>query len=220
MGYLDMIIENREDIHSNLIKINEEYWWHTEDIPAYEYLVNTNKDFMNKIIPYLSNNKVAVQAGGHCGWMVKEINKHIDTIYTFEPNYLSFLCLTLNCPEENIFKFQLCVGNEHKLVDMVNHAGGVGANYVNGSGKIPMLKIDDLNLEACDFMQLDLEGYEYNAMLGAENTIKKFKPILCLERYWGESRGFPEAETDRFLINLGYSLVDRIGDSDHVYKVI
>jgi hypothetical protein len=30
-------------------------------------------------------------------------------------------------------------------------------------------------------VQLDIEGYEFNALLGAVNTIKKYKPVLCVE---------------------------------------
>ena len=30
-------------------------------------------------------------------------------------------------------------------------------------------------------IQLDVEGYELNALLGAIETIKKYKPVLCIE---------------------------------------
>jgi hypothetical protein len=53
--------------------------------------------------------------------------------------------------------------------------------HVSGNGLIPTIIIDDLNLPGCDLIQLDIEGYELNALLGAVKTIKKYKPVLCVE---------------------------------------
>jgi hypothetical protein len=41
--------------------------------------------------------------------------------------------------------------------------------------------IDDLDLSSCDFIMLDTEGYEYNVLLGAMQTIEKFQPLISLE---------------------------------------
>jgi hypothetical protein len=125
----------------------------------------------------------------------------------------------MNCPEPNIFKFNACIGMEHKLVEMAQHVGQSGANFVQGEGRIPMLLIDDLNLDKCDFIQLDLEGYEYYAMIGATNTIEKSKPLLCIERYWNDRFGVTNQEIDGLLNSWGYQLVIIIG-SDHIYKVV
>ena len=32
------------------------------------------------------------------------------------------------------------------------------------------------------FIKLDVEGYEYSALLAAKNILTKHKPILCIER--------------------------------------
>lgn len=206
------------------------WWWSKEDVGAYEYLKNSNAEF-NKVMSELLNERsmkiskkpedktIGVQAGGHCGYMVREMNKLVDYTYTFEPEYLEFLCLTMNNPHENIFKFNACVGNERNLVGMANHPGGTGANFVNGKGQIPTFLIDDLNLESCDLMQLDLEGFEYFAMLGAMTTINKYRPILCLERYWGGRFNVSEQQMDELLNSLDYKFVCKIGESDYVYKV-
>jgi FkbM family methyltransferase len=220
---MDEILAHKLALPSNVkldpnICIIEDMWWSMDDLPAYPYLLKTNKDFISKITPHLKGTDTAVQAGGHCGWMVRELNKEFKDLYIFEPNNTMFTCLCLNLPGDNIFKFQACVGNEHKLVGMDVQPKAAGAGFINGIGRIPMLKIDDLNLEHCDFIQLDLEGFEYNALLGAENTISKFRPLLCLERYWGYRYGSTEVNFSSFLTKYGYKEVAALGESDHIYK--
>jgi len=38
-------------------------------------------------------------------------------------------------------------------------------------------------LEKVDFIKADIEGAERNLILGAEKTIKKFKPIISIRTY-------------------------------------
>lgn len=38
-----------------------------------------------------------------------------------------------------------------------------------------------MQLESCDLIQLDIEGHEPQALIGAMKTIKKHKPVICLE---------------------------------------
>lgn len=215
-------------INSNIYYIEESnLWWSKNDIGSYDYLKKTNNNYMNIIFPHLNKTNVAIQAGGHCGWMVKEFKKYFKTIYTFEPNNLEFLCLCMNLPEENIFKIQACIGNDHQLVKMRQHPWGSGANHIEGVGNVPTLKIDDLNLYACDFIQLDLEGYEYFALLGALETIKRCKPLICIERSWYFRYGVTNEMLDNLFKSLGYIFIKKVGeeingevvgDTDYLYK--
>ena len=127
-----------------------------------------------------------IQAGGNCGFILNTFINHFDYIYTFEPDPINFYCLNQNITDKNVIKMQCCLGNDNKPVnvqqlirpDRPNDTGGV---HIAGDGYIPSIKIDDLNLTGCDLIQLDVEGYELNALLGAVKTIKKYKPVLCIE---------------------------------------
>ncbi|GAJ02858.1 unnamed protein product, partial [marine sediment metagenome] len=44
-----------------------------------------------------------------------------------------------------------------------------------------------------------IRPFEYNALVGAEKTIKKFNPILCIER---ENKEIKEFLTKNFKYNL------------------
>ena len=62
-------------------------------------------------------------------------------------------------------------------------------------------RIDDLNLQQCDLIHLDVEGYEEKVINGALETIKKFKPVVIVER--GNGQRVLEKQ-------LGYSMYKRL----------
>ena len=66
----------------------------------------------------------------------------------------------------------------------------------------PTITLDTLNLDACDLLQLDVEGYELQAVRGAVETIKKYKPVIILE-----SSGV-ELELNQLMRELNYNMVE------------
>jgi FkbM family methyltransferase len=46
----------------------------------------------------------------------------------------------------------------------------------------PMTAIDDLLLDRLDFIKIDIEGMEMDALMGAEASIARFKPQLLIEK--------------------------------------
>ena len=48
-------------------------------------------------------------------------------------------------------------------------------------GDIEAVTIDSLELPECSMIKLDIEGYEYKALIGAEQTIEKYQPFLLVE---------------------------------------
>jgi len=61
------------------------------------------------------------------------------------------------------------------------------AFLLNTTEKVQALKIDtlveSLGLERVDFIKMDIEGAEVDGLLGAEETIKRFKPKLAICTY-------------------------------------
>ena len=45
-----------------------------------------------------------------------------------------------------------------------------------------MIAIDSLNLERLDFIKIDIEGMEVDALRGAESSLRKFKPQMLVEK--------------------------------------
>jgi FkbM family methyltransferase len=70
---------------------------------------------------------------------------------------------------------------------------------------VSVVTIDEILPPVADvgIIQLDIEGYEKYALLGAVNTIRKDRPIIILE-------DVPQDVIDEFLIPIGYRRGDTI----------
>ena len=195
----------REEAVDDVMPSEKGWLWPKEDTGAWGGVKEQYVDFYKeRYRKYGKNMEVIVQAGGACGLYPRLMSDLFRFVYTFEPFPVSFHCLTYNCQKPNIFKFNAALGSSCGTV-MPSHfyEGNVGMNKVNvhnGGGAIPMIAIDSLNLSACDFIQLDIEGDEQEALYGALNTIKKFKPGISLE-----------TSPDSFMESLGYQRAEHVG---------
>ena len=88
-----------------------------------------------------------------------------------------------NCEGEFETEIKLRDGGYYKPVQYFTNDkfnfGGLGLGI--GGAKVKMIRIDDLHFDRCDFIKIDVEGFEYGVLLGAIETIKKYKPIIFYE---------------------------------------
>jgi FkbM family methyltransferase len=203
----------------HLISQREGLWWPKEDHGCWDYNTNHAPNIPKELAQYVPYKGVVVQAGGNCGQYIVQYADLFERVYTFEPDPLNFLCLTLNCQKTNIYKYQACVGNQRNLVELAVNSSDVGATHVDPTkpGLIPTLRIDDLNLDRCDLIQLDTEGFEYFGIQGAEETITKFKPVLSIEWWepWAARYGITLEMLENYLsrwnyVIAGYHVTDRV----------
>ena len=163
---------------------------------------NAIKELIEK---HVNGRTVVVQAGGLQGMYPRLLSDIFERVYTFEPDPLSFHCLVNNCQKDNIIKIQAAVGQSPGLVDVLRYCEhNVGMNSIAQGNKYPVFTIDSLGLDACDFIQLDVEGYEIAAIRGAKQTIDRFKPVLCIE-----TRTDTEQAVQHHMTDLGYYEVDK-----------
>ena len=193
--------------------------WPKSDSNCWSYM-QKYPTLPHEITRYVNDKDIVIQAGGNCGFYTKQYAKLFNKVYTFEPEWLNFYCLNLNVPESNLIKNQSCLGDTHQLVDLAIKEKNRGKNFVKGIGKYPTYRIDDLNLENCSLIHLDVEGYELFAVRGALKTIKKYKPVVVLEM-WDQldDRYVPNsnAEILNLMQSLGYKHVHTFYESDRVF---
>jgi FkbM family methyltransferase len=93
-------------------------------------------------------------------------------------------------------------------IDLVVPRGGplVGVSSVEGGDgavvSVPRITIDSLGLTDVRFIKMDVEGHERAALLGAEQTIRRDRPLLILEL---EERMQPIADAVDLLSSWGYT---------------
>lgn len=170
---------------------------------------------LDQHIARLAKRRVCVQAGGHIGIYPRKLSDFFEHIYTFEPDWLNFQCLTINAARPNIYAARAALGETHGGVDLLLHGKNTGGHQIakTGPGPIPMLPIDSLPVDFCDAIFLDLEGYEIPALHGAHRTIERHHPLLVVEENkHGLHRGYERGAIERLLAPWKYRVIDRIGE--------
>lgn len=135
--------------------------------------------------------KDAIDAGAYNGDSSIIFSKEYQFrgIYAFEPDPTNFTALS-----QNIQKFKL--QNVHPVNMGLSNKKGVSwitsrdrCSCITPDGKndkVIITTIDDFvaqNKLNVGMIKMDIEGFEYNAVLGAINTIKRFLPVLLLAIY-------------------------------------
>src|SRR5262249_9347571 len=112
-------------------------------------------------------------------------------VHAFEPQRLVFQLLCANVAlnsRTNVFAHQAAVGAGHDtfLVPSLdpsepNNYDGLSLFDVREGKPVPVVTIDGLDLRACQFMKLDVQGMETEALRGAAATIRRCRPFLYVE---------------------------------------
>ena len=182
----------------------DEFIWPKSDFNAFHWPLQDWINDKNWFMHYVRNKNLVIQAGGCCGMYPRFYANYFKTVYTFEPNLLNYQCLIKNMIDvQNVYHRNCAIGKEERMVglDAPNQPGeeyNRGMFSVNESlSDIKMITIDSLNLDECDLIHFDLEGYETNALIGSINTINRFNPIIIVERDSGSE----------YLQSIGYILI-------------
>ncbi len=159
--------------------------------------------------------RTAVQAGGNVGLWPRRLASDFDRVITFEPDAVSRECLERNVPSDVEVR-------PEALGDMVGVCGlkhrGLGSHRVVDGDAVTVTTVDALDLADVDYLQLDVEGYEWHALVGATETIARCKPLVQLElRGFVDKYGHTDAEVTAHLASLGYRQVSKQQGSDFVF---
>lgn len=188
-------------------------WWPADDEWCWKVIHQEVPD-VDAAVAYASCRDVAVQAGGNVGVWAAHLAKLFAAVDTVEPVAANYECLTRNVPS-NVRHAKAVFGEAPGRIAMNTVSGNAGAHYIapGSNGSVPVLTIDSLELDACDLICLDVEGYEPLALRGAEQTIRKFRPAILIEekglseQYYGIPRG--TAENWVLGLGLGYSIREK-----------
>jgi FkbM family methyltransferase len=116
--------------------------------------------------------------------LFKSYQYQIEQIIAFEPDLKNYQSLIKNSQNTNVIFLPCGVSNTAKSV-LFNDGEGEGSR-VSGDGSIAiqMLSIDEAFPDpAPNLIKMDIEGGERDAILGAQQTIKKYKPGLAISAY-------------------------------------
>ena len=173
------------------------------DGPLYDWLVDSPA-----FLASVSDRRVVVQAGGNCGMYPRFYKNYFDEVYTFEPDEINFYCLDQNCQGAGYHKYLGALGESAGTASLQHsHESNVGMHrIVDHPGSVRVYAIDELRLEVCDLIHLDVELYEERVLRGALDTIERLSPVIITEIGNGKE----------LLRSLGYERT-YVGRYDHVF---
>lgn len=168
-------------------------------------------------LKHVTRYRTAVQAGGNIGLWPRRLADVFDRVITFEPDAESRACLLKNVPE-NVEVRAEALGHEPSSCG-IEHLS-LGSHRVIDGESVAVVTVDSLGLNDLDFLQLDIEGYEWHALAGAAETIRRCRPMIQVElRGFTERYGKTDADVESLLSSLGYRRVSEQPGNDLVFGV-
>jgi FkbM family methyltransferase len=209
-------------IHNKQLKFNSEgglmsvqaYYVGEVEYHQMSYLIET----------HLSANMIFLDVGGHHGAFATIVGYELKKknlggkVYTFEPDprNISFIQKNLaeNDLEKNVEIVAKAVSNQNgkgRFITSTDNScnwlelGIETAAELSSTEIVEMVSLDVFceNFDRIDVIKIDIQGGELNALKGAENVIKKYRPILFVE-IMDYSKDAKDAKS--YLHELGYTL--------------
>lgn len=168
-------------------------------------------------ITHCARRRTAVQAGGNMGLWPRRLAEAFARVVTFEPDAISRACLQRNVPPSVEVRTE-ALGAVPGWCAMAHSS--LGSHHVEDGQAVEVTTIDALGLTDLDFLQLDIEGYEWHALAGAVATIQSCRPLIQVElREFTARYGKSDSDVRTLLASLGYQEVAQQPGNDVVFEV-
>ncbi|MCP4264224.1 MAG: FkbM family methyltransferase [Candidatus Brocadiaceae bacterium] len=156
---------------------------------------------------------IGANIGNHSVYLAPEFEQ----VYSFEPNRRTFMLLQANAMlRSNISTFNIGLSDRKETRQVVFSPTNVGAASVerdslpenSQTASFELDRLDDLpilkNRTDIDLIKIDVEGHELEALKGAEETLKRCTPCICMEVLKSEIED-GSSKALQFLKSIGYS---------------
>jgi FkbM family methyltransferase len=165
-----------------------------------DYQIEEKKVFSK----YVNEESVVLDIGANIGTHTLWFAQNSKLVIAFEPQRYVFQMLCANMALNSIQNAdckQLGVGSTREIIEIAfidpeteNNFGGfslkdhsiekakeeTGAVDLHGE-KIAVCRIDDIGLDQCDFIKIDVEGMEPEVLAGGRRTILELRPYIYME---------------------------------------
>ena len=180
----ELSLETLESIHK--FRKNPSY-------QNYPYPSKETQYFPPFVRDYFKNTKIRfVDMGAFKGdtlaWLFHIFKDHVESVVVFEPiaDFISDIQEVLNF-FENKYSFSANiipagVWSENTVLKF--QKAGASSSVSKEGELIPAFEPDSILLFAKpNFVKMDIEGSELNALMGMEKTIRKYKPLMAISVY-------------------------------------
>ena len=154
-------------------------------------------DMLARVLRGLSAEAVVLDIGANIGLTSVMAAHHAALVYAFEPSPNTFALLqktvAANETPGEVRPLKLALGSAPGELSFFEDPSSNSASHVVSSGTlgrqgmviVPATTVDlfveEEALDRLDFIKIDIEGFETDALKGAEETIRKFQPSALIE---------------------------------------
>ena len=152
---------------------------------------------------YVQNFGIAVDGGAHVGSWTRYMAKLFDHVYAYEPHPENFACLVCNVEGlGNVHAAKVALSDQEGATYLA--AGNNGGSWHIANQGIEIVRAPLPDLGGLDFLKLDVEGFEEEALRGCAAQLAKYRPVVLIEE-----RDLPHRKQDygarKLLESLGYA---------------
>ena len=209
--------------------MREHYGWHFPDFETHfpkmlkksvdkglppEYQIAVRK----RSIELCAKRRTALDIGANVGLWSRDLVDNFAKVVAFEPVAVFRECLEKNVSGANFFISPLALGDHDTQATMIITEGNSGHSHLDsntlGTGDVQVVKLDNLNMEDVDYIKIDCEGYEYRVLQGAEQTVKRCRPIMVIEQkpHDAYSKDYGQFAAIELLKSWGMIKLDQVRD--------
>lgn len=175
------------DEQSRRVFENTLKFYYTGDISLLDEITTDKSEAFNEILK-LGDNEVYVDLGAYNGDTIDEFLHYSGGAYrkiiAFEPNAKNFSKLKAHCCEmAKVELWQLGAYSHNTTLEFNNKAGRNSAIAESGT-QTRVATVDSILCgTAGSYIKADVEGADFETILGMKNTLKNFKPKLNFSAY-------------------------------------
>ena len=193
------------------------------------------------MINELKEDMVCIDLGSNIGYYAvieSNIIGESGKIFAIEPSPINFPILKLNLENQkknNFVAYNIGIGDKNEEMEFIISAKSnwsrirMNNEKINSEDKVIKIPVKTLNsfvnendIKKIDILRMDVEGFEYNIIVGANNVLEKYKPKIFVEihkMYLGKEK---TCKIFNDLKNKGYEIkyyIPRIYDSPIIGKL-
>ena len=127
--------------------------------------------------------KNCIDIGSHIGFWSKDFTNTFKHTYAFDPIPQVRECYVKNITNKNYTLYPYALGREESKKMFLYSPSETGNTHASDRGnlEVTIKTLDSFALEDIDYIKIDAEGYEIEALIGANKLIEKCKPFIHIE---------------------------------------
>lgn len=205
------MIQPWREVPDSIHVCGRKFAWPKWDRVAAHNAVVSAEEQVARAVNFAPTKRIAIQAGGNCGVWPWLLSRSFKWVYSFEPSLENFHYLAENCKDRgNVFPIFGALSDNPGSCGVKLHKKGNCGDFrtiTAHKGLIPRYALDDFCLGEVGLIYLDVQGDEYQALLGALSSIEDDHPAIVFE--WAPEKCPHRGDTLGLMAKLGYREVDQ-----------